>query len=84
MLANACQGFVSRVGVRVLTDLHLQRTASRGEQATVIQPEGGAWSAQQKDGKIGTERHNILHTLRMGRDWPVKPTNRPESLVVAA
>jgi hypothetical protein len=30
-------------------------------------------SAQQKDGKIGTERRNILYTVTMGRDWPVKP-----------
>jgi hypothetical protein len=49
------------------------------EQATCNSSRSGAWSAQQKDGKIGTERHSILHTIRMGRDWPVKSVTRTES-----
>jgi hypothetical protein len=33
-------------------------------------------SLRRGDGELGTERHNILHTIKMGRDWPVKPTIR--------
>jgi hypothetical protein len=31
-----------------------------------------------RDGKLGTDRHNILHTIKMARDWPVKPTTAKE------
>jgi len=57
---------------------------SRGEQATCNSSRSGPWSAQQKDGKLGTERHNILHTVKMGRDWPVKPTTYPQRREMSA
>jgi hypothetical protein len=31
-----------------------------------------------RDGELGTERHNILHTIKMGRDCPVKTTTAKE------
>src|ERR1019366_7207160 len=35
-----------------------------------------AWSYQLKNGRIGTKKHIILHTLKTGRDGPVMSPTR--------
>ena len=35
-----------------------------------------AWSYQLKNGRIGTKKHIILHTLKTGRDGPVMSLTR--------
>ena len=47
--------------------------------ATCNSSRSGTWSSQ-KDGKVGTERHDILHTIRMGRDWPVSAVKLVDDL----
>jgi hypothetical protein len=46
------------------------------------------WPISRRHGDVGTETHNILHTIKMGRLWPVmailrqlKNNHRDRSLV---
>jgi hypothetical protein len=43
---------------------------------TIGIPLESTWSLQQEDGRIGTEIQNILHPIKVGRDWPVMPIKR--------
>ena len=38
------------------------------------------WPISRRHGDVGTETHNILHTIKMGRLWPVMAIMRQLSL----
>jgi hypothetical protein len=56
-----------------LTAVHQSATANALKLKMGI-PLESTWLVQQEDGRIGIENHDILQPIKMGRDWPVKPT----------
>ncbi len=54
-----------------LTAVHSQSAVARAWKQPIRIPLESTGSLHQEDGRIGTKNHDILHPIKVGRDWPV-------------